>query len=640
MMTARLIHAVVVLTALPLLTLRGRMLRRYFAVDLVTWLLAAVAWRHAGLDPYLAAVALVVVKLATFSAFLAAAPSARWSANRGAFLALLVYTLLVPAMQRTPIDGDEPFYLLVTESIVRDFDVDLANQYSTGFAKEFGRPDLVPQPGDPTGSAGEQYSRHEPLLSLLLLPGYALLGLTGALCTMIVFAALLVRSTLRLLEEEGIDDRIARLVFPFFAFGPPVIFYAARIWPEVPAAFFFVEALRGVRDRRMQKWVPALLFLALLKLRFVLVAAPLVVRAVARSKRQALLAPLVLGLPLLVLWLVTGDATSVHSLRDIFAPTAGGPFHGLFGLVVDGAAGIAFQAPFYLLGIFALVRWRQMPAAFRMGVIASLIYLALLVPRSEWHGGWSPPLRYIVFLMPVLALGAAKLLGRGAAEGERDADRRHAATLLGLLALWTMGLVAHGVAHPWRLFHIANGENLVGETLSRLYASDFSRLFPSFIRLNAAAVVGSVVLVVALVVFAFVRGRRFPAPLAISFVALLLAAGFVAGQRPGSRVEFEDAHVIHRGGELFPHQYTVARFAYRGGWIIHGGESLSFLAKSGPADIEYTTGLTTAIRVDGRTYPLEAGPGYRTLRVHIEKPGRVELVCLYGGVNLDRLQSR
>ena len=639
-MTARLIHAVVVLTVLPLLTLRGRALRRYLAVDILTWALAALVWRHADLDPYFAAVALAVVKLSTFCVFLNAAEAVRWSANRGAFVALLVYTLLVPAMQRSPVDGDEPFYLLVTESLIRDFDVDLSNQYAPEVLSQFDRPDLRPQPGDPTGGAGEQYSRHEPLLSVLLVPGYAAGGVAGALATIAIFAALLVRSTLRLLEEEGIDDRVARLVFPFFAFGPPVVFYAARIWPEVPAAFFFVEALRGVRDRRMQKWVPALLFLALLKLRFVLVAAPLVVRAVARSKRQALFAVLILGLPLLVLWLVTGDATSVHSLRDLFAPSAGGPFHGLFGLVADGAAGIAFQAPFYLLGVFALVRWRETPAVFRMGVVSSLIYVALLVPRSEWHGGWSPPLRYIVFLMPVLALGAAKILSSGGVAGERSPARRHGATLIGLLALWTAGLVIHGVAYPWRLFHIANGENIVGETLSRLYASDFSRLFPSFIRLNAAAIVASIVLAGSLVIFVFVRGRRFPAPLAIAVVTLLLAAGFVAGQKPGGRVEFEDAHVIHRGGELFPHQYTVARFAYRAGWIIHEGESLSFLAQRGPADIEYTTGLTTAIHLDGRTYPLEPGPGYRTLRVHIEKDGRVELLCLYGGVNLDRLQSR
>ncbi|HUP50064.1 MAG TPA: hypothetical protein VNA04_14865, partial [Thermoanaerobaculia bacterium] len=509
MMTSRVIHALLVLTILPLLTLRGAALRRYFAVDLATYLLAALLWPHVrGVDAYLAAIAFVVVKIAIFSFFLAAARQVRWSANRAAVAALLVYSLLVPAMQRTPVDGDEPFYLLVTESIVRDFDLDLSNQYRDLARSATGRLDLRPQPGDPTGPEGEQYSRHEPLLSLLLVPGYVLAGLPGALATMIAFAALLVRSTVRLFEEEGIDEATTRAVFPFFAFGPPVVFYAARIWPEVPAALLFVEAIRGVRHRRPQRWVPALLLLSLLKLRFVLVAALLLARAVVRSRRHAVAAALIVAIPLLIAWLITGSATNVHSIRDLVAPSFGGPLHGSFGLILDGAAGIAFQAPFYLLGVFALVRWRAMPAGFRLGCLSAVVYLAVLVPRSEWHGGWSPPLRYIVFLMPMLALGAAALLTakqRGEPPGRPDRS-----LMLGMISLWTIGLVIHGAAHPWRLFHIANGENVAGETLSRLYQSDFSRLFPSFIRLNQAAIVASILLAVSLLVFAIVRRRWLP----------------------------------------------------------------------------------------------------------------------------------
>src|SRR5688500_15072369 len=165
MMTARIVHAVIVLTLLPLLTLRGKWLWRYLAIDLATYGLAAVAWGHASeIDGYAAAVGFVVVKISLFSLFLSTAPEVKWSANRAAILAILVYSLLIPAMQRVPIDGDEPFYLLVTESIVGDFDLDLANQYRDLSSTASGRLDLKPQPGDPVGANGEQYSRHEPLL--------------------------------------------------------------------------------------------------------------------------------------------------------------------------------------------------------------------------------------------------------------------------------------------------------------------------------------------------------------------------------------------------------------------------------------------------------------------------------------------
>ena len=627
-----MMHAVIVLVALPLLLLRGRTLRRYAAIDLATWLLAAVVWRQPHhLDPYLAAVALISLKIATFACFVAASREVKWSATRAAVAALLVYSLLVPAMSRTHTDGDESFYLLITESIVRDFDLDLANQYADQSRSETRRRDLRPQLGDPIGPNGEQYSRHEPFLPLLLIPGYLVAGLGGALGTIAFFAALLVRSTIRFLEEEGIDEATVRIVFAFFAFGPPVLFYAARIWPEVPAAFLFVESLRGVRHRRAQRWAPALLGLALLKLRFVLVAAPLALRAMLRSRRIAIVGLVIIALPLLVMRLVSGSATNVHSIGDLFAPGAGGPFHGLFGLILDGAAGIAFQAPFYLLAIFAVARWRDMPQGFRDGLIAALLYLVFLVPRSEWHGGWSPPLRYIVFLMPVFALGAAALI-RLEAGGRR--------WFLAVSAIWTIGLVIHGVAHPLRLFHIANGESIFGEWLSRMHEADFSRLIPSFIRLNDAAVVASLVFTVAFAVFALGRWRVvLPMPITVSLAALLIAGGFAFARKPGRVVHFEDAHVQHVGGELHPHEFTVARFAYRGGWVIHGGESVSFLADAGPATLHFATGLHSAIELDGKRYEIRPAEGYQTLSVLIDAPGRVVLRCISGGVNLDRLVS-
>ena len=145
---------------------------------------------------------------------------------------------------------------------------------------------------------------------------------------------------------------------------------------------------------------------------------------------------------------------------------------GFFGLLVDGMSGIAFQAPFYLFGLAALLRWRETPRGFRLGILAPLLYILFLLPRQESFGNYGPPLRYLVFLMPVLALGAAAIW------------ERIPRSAIAVAAAWTIGLVIHGVAYPWRLFHEANGENAVGEWLSQMYHADFSRLFPSFIRVE------------------------------------------------------------------------------------------------------------------------------------------------------------
>ena len=601
------------LAILPLIVLRGQTLASCYGysvgVAFFAWLIER---RLVAYDPYLAFVIVAVVLLAIFALHLAAGKDVRWSANRAAAIAGIVYALTIPAMLRTPVDGDEPFYLLVTQSMVRDFDLDLANQYRDVLTNEMNRPDLKPQHGDPVGKNGEQYSRHEPFLPLLMVPGYFLAGLHGALATIALFGVLLVRSTVRWMEDEGISDDAARAVFPFFAFAPPVLFYATRIWAEVPAAFCFVEVLRGMRNERGKRWLPALLGLVLLKLRFVLVGAACVL--LLRRKRLVLL----LAIPLIIAFLITGDATNVHTWREV-VPTLNHAT-GFFGLLVDGMSGIAFRAPFYLIGLFALTRWRSMPHGFRLGILASLIYLFYLLPRPEWFGGWAPPLRYVVFLMPVLALGAAAVwdrVSRGA---------------IAVIAVWTVGLVIHGVAHPWRLFHESNGENPIGEWLSRLHQSDFSRLFPSFIRPNLAAWVGAGVVILAIVAL-----RRYAFDLTIPIVGLAIAVGFLFAKQPGVRVEFEDAHVVHNGGRLYPPEHTVMRVSFRGGWVVEQGDELSFLARNGQHTLHYITGPGALIEVAGRAYQLPPTDVYATARVEVPVSGRVSLRCISGAVNLDRL---
>jgi len=605
--------------ASPFLLLRGFALRRWFAIYAGAWILSGVLVLFVRplqiqIDPYLAIVTFGVCVTAAFLAFVALTDpiDVRWSANRAAIVTALFYVVAIPLMLRTPIDGDEPYYLLETESLVRDHDLDLSNQYRDLAHSATGRTDLAPELGDPVGKHGEQYSRHEPFLALLMIPGYLVGKLAGAIATIALFGALLARSTVRLFEDEGIDDNTTRAMFPFIMFGPPIVFYAARIWPEVPAAFCFVEAVRGVRQRKLGRWIPALLGLVLLKLRFVLVAIVLLLRAFRKKWHAA--AAAILAIPIAIV----AFSGSVHRWNELIPGSPAAMLRGLFGLLLDGAAGILFQAPIYVLGVIAITRWRTMPAAFRLAIASSTLYLIYLVPRSEWHGGWSPPLRYVVFLMPFLALGAASLW------------QRVAAGPIVAAAAWTIALVAHGMAYPWRLFHMQNGENVVGETLSTIWYSDFSRLFPSFIRLNFAAIVASVIAVI-LIAIPWWRVRW------MWIAPAVVAVAFVAGRRPGNRIEFEDAHVIHRGGELYPTEFQVQRFAYRGGWVVRQGDSLSFLAREGASKLQYSAPADSIIQIGRDAYVLPATKGYGEVRVTLPHSGRIELHCLGGTVNLDRM---
>ncbi|MGZ7030689.1 MAG: hypothetical protein ACXVIJ_01845 [Thermoanaerobaculia bacterium] len=615
---------------LPLLFLRRHTLRRCLESEAGAAMILFLAGRIVPpLNPRLAAGIVAAVIVGIVSIAVANGDDVRWSANRAALGALLVYLCVIPAMTRAPIDGDEPYYVLVTDSLLHDHDLDLRNQYRDS-VRIAGRT-LEPQPDDPIGSHGEQYSRHEPFLPLLLIPGYAAAGLPGALATIALFAALAVRSSVRLLEDEAIDDVTVRAVFPFVAFGPPLLFYSARIWPEAPAMFLFAEVLRGVRQRRAKRWIAALFALVLLKIRFILVAVMVAVRSVAAAKRRRrvfvpLLIAAAIAVPIVIVWAISGSVINVHSWAELRQFDPRDYARGLFGLALDGASGLLFQAPFFLLGIFALARWRSTPDTFRTGWFLSALYLFLLVPRSEWHGGWSPPLRYITFFMPVLALGAASIWNRVAAP------------LVALIAMWTAGVAIHGIAYPWRLFHIANGENAAGEWLSAATRADFSRLFPSFVRPNVAAIVASLILLIAILLFAkdwLHISRWIVGPIAA--VAVLLA--FRAGSLPANRIEFEDAHVTHRGGELYPPMYTVARFNYRGGWTLHAGESVSFLARGGRSLLQYSAPAPVVIQVGSNAYQLPAAKD-GTAIVEIPRDRRVDLKCLSGTITLDAMRCQ
>jgi hypothetical protein len=327
---------------------------------------------------------------------------------------------------------------------------------------------------------------------------------------------------------------------------------------------------------------------------------------------------------LAVLYFLTGSATNVHVWGELLPAPGERYVTGFFGILTDGMSGIPFQAPFYLFGLFALTRWRSTPRGFRTGIIAGSIYFLYLLPRPEWFGGWAPPLRYLVFLMPVLALGAASVwdrISRGA---------------IAIAALWTIGLTIHGLTFPHRLFHIANGENAAGEWLSSVYRADFSRLFPSFIRMNGASWLG--VLVVLIVIAIGVRRRRHD--FAIPLFALVLAAGFAYAKKPGARVEFEDAHVVKEGGELYPAMYTMMRVTYRGGWILQAGQAISFQAQRGTHTLHAITGLGAAFEIGGHAYHIDPHPEYQRVRITIPEDGWVTLRCISGAINVDRMERR
>ncbi|MCB1032825.1 MAG: hypothetical protein KDD47_03215, partial [Acidobacteria bacterium] len=210
------------------------------------------------------------------------------------WLPFVVYLALLPwSMDRHPPDGDEPFYLLITHSLAYDFDAELTNNYADGDWRFFMDRAIEPQFGDPQGPAGELYSRHNELLPMVLALPYRLAGKPGALATLAAMTALLAWLVLRLASRYFPQAPVAGLLaYALFAFTPPLLLYSTQVWAEVPAMLLAMLALDrilalGDRIRRgiasdpvwdLASWLGIglpLVLLPLLKIRFMLLAAPL-----------------------------------------------------------------------------------------------------------------------------------------------------------------------------------------------------------------------------------------------------------------------------------------------------------------------------------------------------------------------------
>ncbi|MCK5218242.1 hypothetical protein KAR10_01895, partial [bacterium] len=101
------------------------------------------------------------------------------------YLALGVWTTTV-----YPPTGDEPHYLLMTHSLWHEGDLDLAdNMRQKDFREFYPATKMDFHHSTPPGQREKMISKHFPLVSLVVLPGYALLGRVGAVIIIILFAA-------------------------------------------------------------------------------------------------------------------------------------------------------------------------------------------------------------------------------------------------------------------------------------------------------------------------------------------------------------------------------------------------------------------------------------------------------------------
>ncbi len=330
------------------------------------------------------------------------------------------------ASRTATITGDEPFYLLTTQSLASDGDLDLTDEYRQGEELAFwdGTAPLWKQMA-PT-SDGRLLAPHDPGLSLLTLPAYRLGGLRGVQRSLVLLWAAAMACGAVLARRAGAPEWAAVLGAIVVGAGAPGVVYASQVYPEGPAALCVGVALLLVTGERSRPlpMAAALAALAWLGVKYVPMGA---IVGVAwawrfRTDRRALTlaaVPLVAAGGHYLWWhLATFGGLTPYGANVVWAGEGtatiidrhlalGGRTYRLYGLFLDARFGLLRWLPAAVLGAWGLRR--------RTALHGAVLGTAVVVGAFVWITimGWWFPGRPLVAAFPALvalvAVGAARL---------------------------------------------------------------------------------------------------------------------------------------------------------------------------------------------------------------------------------------
>jgi hypothetical protein len=368
---------------------------------------------------------LTALALAGVAAALAAARRLppRWLLLPAAFA---IYSAVAMRVQsQVGPEGDEPHYLMVADSLLQDHDVSLERDYAEGRYRVYHPGDLAPH-YRVRGRHGEIFSLHAVGLSVLILPAYALGGYAAASFFMALLAAMLAREVREAARVWGLGEAAAEAAGWTVAVSPPLIHYAGLIFTEVPAALAVALALRRGRDLAAARTADvvllgaALAMLPWLNVRYAVLAVLLLLFVLTgRPHRRAVVVLLALAATS-----AAGLAVYHEVLYGFFDPRrVYGPQpeislallpEGVPGLLFDQEFGLLVYAPIFVLALPGFARLsRRSP---RDALVAAGLTVATLLMAGSWpmwRGGWNPPARFLLPVVPALALGVAASFQRG-----------------------------------------------------------------------------------------------------------------------------------------------------------------------------------------------------------------------------------
>jgi hypothetical protein len=348
-----------------------------------------------------------------------------------ATLAVASWLLVARLHVAAPYAGDEPHYLIVTNSLILDGDADVKNDY---FLRRYLHyyPALIDPHVNTTifkPDSPHWYSWHGIGLSALLVPAVWAGGTRGATMTMVGVAALVLLLAFLWARRFTGESLYALVATAALAVSPFFLGLEGRIFGDLVTAAVLLGCLLLLETARPRPWQLVLLGV-LVGLSpwihfkdaqpFGAVAAIAIVQVGRSSAGRARLRNLaLLGTPILVS--VVGYELNVRDWygswlpwrmvppgRELFAMS---PARGLAAASFDSAYGLLANNPALLLVLAGLPIWLvRAPKAFlRLSLVVGSTIL-VQATFNDWMAGYTPPGRYALQFAPTLVPAIALFL--------------------------------------------------------------------------------------------------------------------------------------------------------------------------------------------------------------------------------------